>query len=181
MERRTLLGAVGGAALSTVAAVDLFAPGLIVGSPQAEGEPISTEQTTFEGTVDYRPESDTVRSSWQESPDDPDDYTTESFEKWASGRADGAAADAAGAVLRERVDGEIGPFTTSNSYEYLGWVVNLRLVTLRKRDGEVREPKITLETLVDAAPKHVEVTVRLSGRSHTERIPVFVDETTMTG
>lgn len=73
--------------------VDLFAPGLIVGSPQAEGEPISIERT-IEGTVDNGSQS--------------------------------------------------------------------------------------FETLVDAAPKHVEVTVRLSARSHTERIPVFVDETTMT-
>ena len=158
MERRTLLGAVGGAALSAVAAVDLFAPGLIVGSPQAEGEPISTEHT-IEGTIDDRPES---------------------FEKWASERAAGAAADAATvAAVRERIDGEIGPFMRSVSDQYLGPAVLLRLLTIREHNGEVRKPKITLETLADAAPKHVAVTVRLAGRSHTERIPVFVDETTM--
>jgi hypothetical protein len=158
MERRTLLGAVGGVALSAVAAVDLFAPGLIVGSPQAEGEPISIEHTV-EGTVDYRPES---------------------FEEWASERAAGAAADAATvAAVRERIDGEIGPFMRSVSDQYMGPAVLLRLLTIQEHNGEVREPKITLETLVDAAPKHVEVTVRLTGQSHTERIPVFVDETTM--
>jgi len=55
----------------------------------------------------------------------------------------------------------------------------LRLVTLRKRNGEVEEPNISLDRLVDAAPRSVKATVRLSGRSHTETVPVFVDEATV--
>jgi len=167
--------------MAAAGGVALFKPEVIVGSPRGEGESISTERSTFEGTVEYQSESETVRWSSSENPDGPEDYTTGPFEDWASWRAYSAAVDAATAAIRERIDGEVGPFMSSISDQYIGPVVMLRLATRRKRNGEVEEPNISLNRLVDAAPRNVEATIRLSGRSYTDTIPVFADEVSMTG
>ena len=177
MKRRTLLGAAAGSAAAAAGGVALFKPEIIVGSTRGEGEALSTERSSFEGTVESRPGSERVRWSRAENPDGRGDYTTEPFADWASRRAYSAAGEAARVAVDERIDGEIGPFMKSISHEYVSPVVMLQLLTLRKRNGEVKEPKISLDTLVDAAPRSVEATVRLAGRSHTERVPVFADET----
>lgn len=177
MERRTLLGALGSAGLAGVAAVDLFAPALIVGSPQAEGSPISTERTVTDEDIEYRPRPDAVRWPRLTNPDGPDDYTVEPFEDWASRRAATVAHETVESVLPDRVDRELEGVGVSVGGEYLGLAVMVSTVIPRNEDGEPRdEPVIARSTLVDAAPRHVVTTVRLDGGEHTRRVPVFVEE-----
>lgn len=178
MERRTLLGAVGGAALSALAAVDLFAPGLIVGSPQAEGDPVSTERTVTDEDIEYQPDSDTVHWPALMSGDGTvAEYETEPFADWASREAAVAAHDAVESVLPERLDGDPEGVGVSVSGEYLGLAVTVSTVIPRGDGGELQAaPRIARSTLVDAAPRTVEATIRLGDGEHTRDVPVFVEE-----
>lgn len=177
MERRTLLGAVGSVGLTGVASVDLFAPELIVESPQAEGEPISTERTVTDEDIEYQPDSDTVRWPALMSGGEVEEYEVEPFADWASREAAVAAHDAVESVLPERLDGETEGVGVSVSGEYLGLAVTVSTVIPRNDGGELQaEPRIARSTLVDAAPRTVEATIRLGDGEHIRDVPVFVEE-----
>lgn len=178
MERRTLLGAVGGVALSAVAAVDLFAPGLIVGGRRGEGDPISTERTVPGTDVEYLPERDAVR--WPAlvgTGGDIEEYETEPFEDWASREAASAARTVVPSTVRDRIGHELEGVGYGVESEFVGLVVSVSAVTSLNRDGEATaEPNVSVDTLVDATPRSVEATVRLDGREYTRRVPAFVGE-----
>lgn len=178
MKRRALLGAVGSVGLTGVASVDLFAPELIVGSPQAEGKPIATERTVTDEDIEFLPDQNAVRWPALIGTDGAvEKHEVEPFEDWASRRAATVAHDAVEFVLPERIDGEVEGVGVSVSGEYLGAAVTVSTVIPRDEDGEPQDaPAIARAPLVDAAPRHVETTVQLDSGEHTRRVPVFVEE-----
>ncbi|MBP1986273.1 hypothetical protein [Halolamina salifodinae] len=178
MKRRALLGAAGSAGLVGVTAVDLFAPELIVGSPQADGKPIATERTVTDADIEFLPDQNAVRWPGLVGTDGAvEKYEVEPFEQWAGRRAATVAHDTVEFVLPERIDGEAEGVGVSVSGEYLGLAVMVSTVIPRDENGEPDgEPAVSRATLVNAAPRYAETTVRLDGREHTRRVPVFVEE-----
>lgn len=161
---------IGGIAGSVLA----FKPEIVIGSQRGEGEPTSIERTTFHGDVEYRSESETVRWSPTENPDGPEDYTIEPFEDWASRRVEFAAGDAIMAAVRDRIDTKMPLLAAVASKEYIGTVMIVGADIDRVRRSDL--PEIPKSTFVDAAPRSVEATVRLAERTHTETMPVFVED-----
>jgi hypothetical protein len=175
MERRILLSAVAGSCAAAAGSVALFKPEVVVGSPRGEGKPVSTERSRFEGTVQYRPEPETVRWSSAEEPDGPEDYTAEPFEEWASREVEDVAADAVTAAVRERIDTELPSIVATSFEEYVGTTIVVG-ADIHRRTGNENLSKVPESTFVDAAPRSVEATVRLDGREHTQTMPVFVED-----
>lgn len=151
-----------------------FKPGIVIGSPRGEGEPTSIERTTFDGHVEYQPETETVKWSSMENPEGPEHYSTEPFDDWASRRVKLAASHAVTAAVRNRIDTQMPMLAATDSKEYIGTVILVGADIDRIRRSDL--PEISKSTFVDAAPRSVEATVRLAERTHTETMPVFVED-----
>lgn len=59
--------------------------------------------------------------------------------------------------------------------EYVGTVIVVG-TDIHRITGDEGLPEVPESTFVDAAPQGVEATVRLAGRTHTETMPVFVED-----
>lgn len=173
LSRRDALALFGVSGVSIAGGIGAFEPAVIVGLPRAEGDAISVERTV--DGVEYRPASDTV--SWSRSTGDGGPYETEPFEKWASRKAASVGSDAILPAIRDRIDEEVQGIGTGVADEPIGMVVAVTVGTTYDRDGDVTsEPNLSVEDVVDVAPRTVHTKVTLEGREYTRPIPVFVEE-----
>lgn len=176
--RRELLALVGGAAAAVATAAGglwTFKPEVLVGHPRGEGAPISVDRTITDDSVEYRPNSDTVR--WPRYSAAEGGTEVEPFEAWARRRCAVVAADSVLPAVRERVDGELSGVGKGASGEIIGLVVTVHVGTAYEADGDVvDEPSISKRELVAVTPRTVHTTITFEGRSHTRAVPVFVEE-----
>ncbi|WP_143165378.1 hypothetical protein [Halobaculum gomorrense] len=173
MNRRTFLGAVagGGALLGGGVAVADATRADIAADPElrrARGAPITTEQAVSRESVEYRPESDTVRYS----------DTVEPFERWAERACAAVGAKAVLPAIDRRIDGagdSLDGVGRGVRHLAFGTVITVDHTVVADPDGTARrEPTVRFADLVAVAPRSMRSTVSLAGREHTRRVPVAV-------
>jgi hypothetical protein len=170
MQRRRYLTALGGSVATLVSGTvlagetraDITLDGRL---HRADGEPAATTRTVTDSAVEYRPESDRVRT----------DHGTEPFDAWAGRTAIEHAAERVLSVVDRRLDEELSGVGRGIRSLLFGLVVTVDHTVTRNRDGEVvSEPTVPMERLLATAPRTIRATVELDGRSLERAVPVAV-------
>lgn len=178
LSRREALAFLGVGGLSILGLITAFKPELLVGHRRAEGAPVSVERVISDGTIEYRPASDTVR--WSKSTDQTGPYVTEPFEKWASRSSASVGSEVVVSTIQDRVGKEVTGIGEGVSGEIIGSVISVHIGSTFDVDGNViSQPNIPTERLVAVTPRTVRTTITLEGREYTRPIPVFIEEVTM--
>ncbi|MFC6862511.1 hypothetical protein ACFQGE_03425 [Halomicroarcula sp. GCM10025817] len=171
MNRRRYLSALGGGLAALVGAValgdatraDVAAER---GLHRPSGAPVSTR--TVRDDVTYLPERDAVR----------DGDGTRPFAAWLRRTAFEHAAETVVPVVEDRLgesDAGLGRGIRSLLF---GSIVTVDYGVTRNRDGDVvAEPSVPLERVLSVAPRSVDVTVELDGRTARRGAPVGVEVT----
>lgn len=148
---------------------------------RCRGDPVSASlvggnEPGYDDEIEYYPENRTVRFVTLSNSTGPVAFGTKPFETWGTWRCAEVALGRVRVVTADRL-GTDGFSSGGQLAPELA--VNVRVTTVKNRDGEVTsKPSSSLSELVDAAPKTVEVTYTLEGDSVSRSIPVFARETT---
>lgn len=141
------------------------------------GETLTAERTItdepgYDDGYRYFPDNSTVRLVTLRSGGEPQRFETMPFPEWAGFRAAEAALDRVLEALADRVvTDELG---SGVGRPPDGTDAEGPVVKLRATPSDAEDPAAPYPAVVRAAPRAVEVTVRLEGESRTRSVPVFV-------
>jgi hypothetical protein len=159
-------------------------PEVLVGLPQGRGTPVSTSRTITDESLEYDPESDTVRYATVVTRAGPTDYETVPFEKWAHRRCGTVGMEVLLPTIQERLGKELQGVrggVRKIRREPLGDLIErahiVHIGTTYDRDGTVvSEPNVSIGDVLDVVPRTVRTTITLDGREYDHSLPVFVEE-----
>lgn len=153
------------------------------GPVRATGRPVSLDRTVTDEPgyesdgIEYDPEERTVRYVAVTQDGEPVRYDTWSFEEWGRLKGTTRAARRAGEVAADRL--EVAALTASQrgppeGAGSTGPVAVVSTVKSLDRDGEVLDwPVVTFPDLRAAAPRSVDLTLRLEGDTFSRTVPVY--------
>lgn len=139
------------------------------------------DEPGYDDGFEFFPRYGTVRYVAFSTGGDPAAYDAMAFSRWASMRCAEAALERARAATADRLETDEFGFGTVTSprpfFDEL--VVELARETLRDEEGNVvDESTVPFETLVENAPRTVETTYTLSGKTYGRPVPVYATEAT---
>lgn len=159
------MAAAGGTALARETRADLLLDSELT---RARGDPEAIERTVDPDAVGYRASTGEVTENGR----------TQSFEDWARLECGDVATDAVVGVVADRLGRDLESVGSGLRGLAFGFVLTVDHNVLRDGDGEVvSRPNVSLNRLVEAAPRTLTVTVALDGvdgRERTRQFPVGV-------
>lgn len=156
------------------------------GPDRAQGEPVSVERTItdepgYQDGIEYYPSNRTIRFVAARSGGEPVKFGSWTFEEWGRIETAEVGLERARQATAERLGTTqfgSGMGTPPDDAPMEAMVIWLHLSVNKDREGNITgTPTVAYSSLIDAAPRSVDVTLTMEGDTFSRSVPVFVSFT----